>query len=153
MGDTKQGRFPFVMEKGNSSLLASMRESQRQGSTDKSTNSKLTSERCFKLLTTCLELENPSLWCIWNFINVFYWQLRDMHHPESPINCACMPDKTSVKKGEELTKEKYKGEVVQFLIRTAREFATRQVKKVDTTRIKGVFVTGMSRQEFNGLWE
>ncbi len=23
---------------------------------------------------------NLSLWCIWNFVNVVYWQLTEMHH-------------------------------------------------------------------------
>ena len=31
--------------------------------------------------------------------------------------------------------------------------ATRQIKEEDTMKTKGVFVTGMSRRDFNGLWE
>lgn len=34
----------------------------------------------------------PSLWCIWSFINVFYWQLMEMLHPESPLNGCCIVD-------------------------------------------------------------
>ena len=151
--DNNKGRFPFVMERNGKSIIDSLRESSTQEYINRSTSDKLTSERCFKLLSDCLELEKPSLWCIWSFINVFYWQLRDMHHPESPINCACMPDPNAVRKGDVQTKAAFKGEVVKFLIRTAREFATRQIKEEDTMRTKGVYVTGMSRQEFNGLWE
>jgi hypothetical protein len=35
-----------------------------------------------------------SLWCIWSFINVLYWQLQEMHHPESPLNGCCLIDES-----------------------------------------------------------
>jgi hypothetical protein len=108
---------------------------------------------CFDLLCNASSLiESPSLWCVWNFINVFYWQLRDMHHPESPINCACMPDISSQSARDAESKSKLKCEVVQFLIRTAREFATRQVKNSFKNRITACRIRGFSRPEFNGLW-
>ena len=50
-------------------------------------------EESFALLQRSAELgARPSLWCLWNFVNIVYWQLRDMHHADSPLNAACMPD-------------------------------------------------------------
>jgi len=93
--------------------------------------------RCFRLLIEHSGLQkNPSLWCIWSFVNVLYWQLRDMHHPDSPINNVCMPDKKAVlvtNDKDAAEKGKVKGELLRFVIRTAREFATRQVSTVVTT--------------------
>ena len=114
----------------------------------------LSSEICFNLLVSYLNMEDkkPSLWCIWNFINVFYWQLRDMHAPDSPINCACMPDMFG-DDNQRKSKTKIKGEVIQYLIRTAREFATRQVKNARANEIVGIFLNGFRRYDWNGFWE
>ena len=151
--DSNQGRFPFVFEGPQASPLESLRLSQKQEFIRQSSSDKLSASRCLELLCDALNVQKPSLWCIWNFVNVFYWQLRDMHFPDSPINCACMPDSTADRKGDTETKAKFKGEVIQFLIRTARELATRQVKeKDDSGQIAAVFCTGMSAYQFNGLW-
>ena len=97
-----------------------------------------------------------SLWCLWNFVNVMYWQLKEMHVLESPLNGACMPDAhTGIKTLEEDTrsKRKIKGEILQFIIRTAGEFATRQSKvKLALNRVTGVRVSGMGRAVFNKHW-
>jgi hypothetical protein len=127
------GKFPYVFENIN--------------------ELKLEPEQCFQLLmeSAKLDVTKPSLWCMWNFINMFYFQLRDMHYPNSPINCACIPDP---ERGADVNlKERIKGEVVQFLIRTAREFATRQIRKEDPEKIVGLYITGLSRAEWNGFWE
>jgi hypothetical protein len=97
-----------------------------------------------------------SLWCMWNFINVVYWQLTEMHHLDSPLNGACMPDaKAGVRTLEEdtRTKRKIKGEIIQFILRTAVEFATRQSKlKLFSDSIVEVDVSGMTRSLFNKRW-
>eukprot|EP00339_Tiarina_fusa_P012556 CAMPEP_0117006680 /NCGR_PEP_ID=MMETSP0472-20121206/6824_1 /TAXON_ID=693140 ORGANISM="Tiarina fusus, Strain LIS" /NCGR_SAMPLE_ID=MMETSP0472 /ASSEMBLY_ACC=CAM_ASM_000603 /LENGTH=1949 /DNA_ID=CAMNT_0004708219 /DNA_START=485 /DNA_END=6331 /DNA_ORIENTATION=+ len=149
------GRFPYIDESlGNldQALLQGTRES---GMVLVDPNKKdIPSDEVFRLVSEVVQLNEtcPSLWCLWNFVNVFYWQLRDMHHPESPINCACMPDKYSERDDDEDGKAKIKGEVIQFLIRTAREFATRQQHKEEPDRVTACKVSGMSRWEFNGLW-
>ena len=132
--DANQGRFPFVFEDPNVSIVDSLRNSTQADYVQESTEGKLKPERCFELLSKALDIKKPSLWCLWSFVNVFYWQLRDMHSAESPINAACMPDPTTDRRGDKETKASYKGEVVQFLVRTAREFATRQVKQEEDLR-------------------
>lgn len=76
-------------------------------------------------------------------------------HPYNEIS-ACMPDSSNALRTlEEDTrmKRKIKGEVVQFIISTAREFATRQtLPKRDPERIIGLRITGMSRDGFNQHW-
>merc|ERR1712137_1356291 len=62
------------------------------------------------------------------------------------------PDQYSERDDDEEGKAKIKGEVIQFLIRTAREFATRQQHHEDPERVAGCKISGMSRWEFNGLW-
>ena len=107
--------------------------------------------RCFDLLISHSGLQNnPSLWCIWSFVNVLYWQLRDMHHTESPINNACMPDpsqRLNSKNNDGGEKGKIKGEMLCFIIRTAREFATRQASKEKkaASHIVAARVTGLGR--------
>ena len=104
--------------------------------------------RCFDLLISHSGLQNnPSLWCIWSFVNVLYWQLRDMHHNESPINNVCMPDSSqrlNSKANDGGEKGKIKGEMLRYIIRTAREFATRQAsKEKKASHIVAAKVTGL----------
>ena len=33
-----------------------------------------------------------SLWNLWAFVDVLYWQLREVHHPESVANQACVEE-------------------------------------------------------------
>lgn len=97
-----------------------------------------------------------SLWCMWNFVNVVYWQLVEMHHIDSPLNGACMPDANAGDRTLEedtRTKRKIKGEIIYFILRTAVEFATRQSKlKHFSDSIVEVSVTGMKRSLFNKRW-
>jgi hypothetical protein len=71
-----------------------------------------------------------SLWCVWSFINVLYWQLQEIQSLQSPVNLACMPDthiKLMTVEFDTAMKARVKGEMINFIIKTAREFATRQV--------------------------
>ena len=101
--------------------------------------------------------DHMSLWCLWNFVNVMYWQLKEMHHVESPLNGACMPDEQQQLRtiaDDIRAKRKIKGEIIQFMIKTAREFAIRQtvVTQVKEKRITHCKIEGMSRSEFNKQW-
>lgn len=112
--------------------------------------------RCLELLLDASRLgrSSPSLWCLWSFVNVMYWQIRGIQEDSSPINSACMPDESSDRKDETTIKEKYKGEVVKFLINTAREFATRQTKPVyDPEEVLQVDGREMTRWEWKGDWK
>jgi len=80
------------------------------------------------------------------------WQLRGLHHPESVVNCACMPDPGAASTHDTQTKETLKGELVMFLIRTGAGFATRQVRRKDPTRVTHLQVDGISNSAFNGRW-
>lgn len=71
---------------------------------------------CFRLLVEAMETPQPSLWCIWSFVNVVYWQLADMHHPESPLKHACMPD--PLKSDDVESKAKIKEELVAHCLPT-----------------------------------
>ena len=101
--------------------------------------------------------DHLSLWCLWSFVNVLYWQLQEMHNVESPLNGACMPDSQSELRtiaDDVRAKRKIKGEIIQFMIKTAREFAIRQnvVTKVTEKKIVAAKIEGMSRGEFNTFW-
>ena len=63
-----------------------------------------------------------------------------------------MPDPSSQSMRDSESKEKLKCEIVQFLIRTAREFATRQTKADERGRINACHIRGFSRSDFNGIW-
>lgn len=100
----------------------------------------------FELLMHACELDqSPSLWCIWAFVNVLYWQLQQIQHPASPVNIACIPDigiKLMTLDYDTKMKARVKGEMVAFLCKTAREFATKRntKKSCDPNRIIGVLV-------------
>jgi hypothetical protein len=57
---------------------------------------------------------------LWNFVNVLYTTLRQLHDPASPINAAMLPDPFVLSKVDAVVKESVKGEIVNFLVRTAR---------------------------------
>lgn len=109
---------------------------------------------CFNLLVEASDLnrKHPSLWCIWNFVNVLYRQLYDIHCKNSPINNACIPDPTSEQPDHELSKRYFKGEIIKFSISTAREFATRQTKMLTHDQIIGLRISGFTRYQWNGTW-
>jgi hypothetical protein len=107
-------------------------------------------EAGYRLLLEACQLEhNPSLWCIWAFINVLYWQLQQIQHPVSPVNIACIPDigiQLMTLDYDTKMKARVKGEMVAFLCKTAREFATRINTKpsCDPNRIVGILVKNFS---------
>jgi hypothetical protein len=107
-------------------------------------------ERCFDLLMTTSGLgRNPSLWNLWSYVNVLYWQLQEIQSSSSPVHLACMPD-THIKlmsvEFDTAMKRRVKGEMVNFIIKTAREFATRQtvVGTGDPDRVVGVILRNFS---------
>lgn len=111
----------------------------------------ISTERAFHLLMSSSSLYRcPSLWCVWNFVNVMYWQLQEMHHTSSPLYLACMPDEAiqlMTLEFDTAMKHRVKGEMINFMIKTAREFATRQTstkEEVDPNRIVGVIVKELS---------
>jgi hypothetical protein len=78
-----EGNFPYLYP-------------ERDGDNVEQPLQELSGDVCFNLLAEASNLASkPSLWCLWNFINVMYWQISDLHHSESPLNTACMPDKES----------------------------------------------------------
>lgn len=89
-----------------------------------------------------------SLWCMWSFINVFYWQLHEMQKQNSPIQLACMPDihiKLMTLQFDTAMKARVKGEMINFVIKTAREFVTRQVTKTESDeRMIGILVSNLT---------
>ena len=156
------GSFPFILETGieePEGLLDSLRLSASPGIGERDDGS-ICGSKCFDLIVEASQLEgNVSLWCLWNFINMVYWQLRDMHFPNSPLNMICMPtdpsEKRVLKKESNEAKMQMKGEILSFILKTAREFATRQSNAVDPNEIVGVEITGLdstSRASFCGKW-
>ena len=78
--------------------------------------------RCFALLLRYSELSNRqhhSFWSLWNFANVLYWELKQIHHRDSPIRQACMPDPKAEGETDQANKRKIKAEMVYFLCKTA----------------------------------
>jgi hypothetical protein len=155
-----RGAFPFDFQGPSSTTLSSVSDESQIASTARTATAKdfypdVEPDECLRLLQKYSNLgQNPSLWCIWNFINVMYWQLKDMHHPESPLNCACMPDISAANASsrDSDSKQKIKCEIVAFMTRTAKEFATRQVKDVATEDFVACHISSFSRAEFNGIW-
>ena len=159
------GRFPFVFDcdvDEPEGLLDSLRLSA-SGNLRSSHDGYLAGEECFELLLKVSELSEKSLslWCLWNFINMVYWQLRDMHFPQSPLNMICMPteEKEGKAEGKKVNQKEtneskllMKGELLSFIFRTAREFAMRQSNEVDPNEIKYALVQGFSKGEYNGKW-
>ncbi|CAK9251645.1 unnamed protein product [Sphagnum jensenii] len=101
------------------------------------------------LMKACGLGHNPSLWCVWSFINVMYWQLQEIENKSSPVYLACLPDdgiKLMTLEFDSAMKARVKGEMINFIITTAREFATRQTSQKfdnDPTRIVGVIVKNL----------
>ena len=156
------GSFPYILETGveePEGLLDSLRLSASPGIGDHDDGS-MAGSKCFELLVEASHLEgNVSLWCLWNFINMVYWQLRDMHFPSSPLNMICMPTEQNKNPRQKVTqkesnesKMQMKGEILNFILETAREFATRQSNESDPNEVIGVEITGLSRAAFCGKW-
>ena len=167
--DETGGQFPYVFEGSvlepseavdslrsslSDSLSLSISLSLSTSLTDSIDETIVEGSECFDLLIKYSELpsERTSLWCLWNFVNMVYWQLRDMHYPDSPLNNACMSDKSGEKKERGEAKERIKGEIVKFILKTAREFAVRQTNEIPDDSFVGVNVDGFSRGGYNGFW-
>ena len=109
------------------------------------------SHEAFDLLLDASALQaHPSLWCLWSFINVVYWQILEIHKHKSPIYLACLPDnepQLMTRAFDTAMKERVKGEMVYFILNTARNFATRQTSKkpeYDPDRPVGLLVKDLS---------
>ena len=152
------GKFPYVYEsrvEEPEALAESMRLSA-SGNIEVP-ESHINGAEGYNLLlqASSLPADRTSLWCVWNFVNMVYWQMRDMHFPSSPLNQICMP----VEEGQKVNKEEsndaklvIKGELMAFIIRTACEFATRQSSEKNPDEIRKLEVTGFDRRDFNGAW-
>jgi ATPase family associated with various cellular activities (AAA) len=144
-----EGRFPYLFDGPAITMRDSLRLSQSLD-VDSATQ-QLSAARCYQLLLRASDLDRShlSLWCLWNFVNVLYWQLRAMHLDGSAINAACLaveppcayddaaqlpaaaraptgkrqPDKCELSLHE---RERVKAEFVRMASVTARLLATRR---------------------------
>ena len=91
------------------------------------------SEDAFDLLVKYSHTDpnRVSLWCVWNFINMVYWQLREIQYPDCPIQKAFDENDRKARERSEFIK----GNLVRFVLDTACEFATRQLRVPDTERV------------------
>ncbi|KAK3256804.1 hypothetical protein CYMTET_34083, partial [Cymbomonas tetramitiformis] len=63
-----------------------------------------------------------SLWSLWAFLDVLYWQLRGLNDDASPIR---RPINLSDQRGDQAAKDMLRAEVLAFLCRTAADFTMR----------------------------
>jgi hypothetical protein len=150
--ERNHGRFPLFFEAPNVSerqgvlvnlrqtfaLSMSLNESDPLGlSLEDSELCDISGNECYDLLVkhSRMDPSKMSLWCLWNYINMVYWQLRMMQYEDSPLlkTLALSPEPANSNE-KILDKELMKGQFFQFLTDTAREFATRQV--ADSTHLK-----------------
>eukprot|EP01052_Picozoa_sp_SAG31_P009052 SAG31_NODE_468_length_15250_cov_5.304138_6_plen_1372_part_00 len=110
---------------------------------------------CLDLIVRASKTERRlSLWCLHAFVNVVYWQLQDMHMADSPLAGVTMPDALATDaETEKIVKEQIKGQLVNFVVRTAREFATRQTGKIPPLKIVGLVTSEFSNFRWNGSWK
>jgi len=115
---------------------------------------------CFELLREAMEEPRgatPSLWCVWSFVAALHWQLRELHRQDSAIGASLLPDPGAYVEYDAALKAKMKGELLQFLLATAREFATRRSALVvrREARASGVGFGEVNYNNtiwFNGPW-
>ena len=62
-------------------------------------------------------------------MSVLAWQLRELHRDSSAINASLVADPEAEMGHDERVKAAMKGELVSFLVATAREFATRRARR------------------------
>lgn len=106
------------------------------------------------LISSSKMSDQPSLWCLWSFVNVMYWQLREMSDPEGPIRGAVMPDANAEKPEVDLAiKQQIMGQLIAFAQSTATEFATRQTNGAGPDHVIGMNLAGMHKYDFNGRWD
>ena len=115
--------------------------------------SEIPAAQCFGLLKRALNITTDSelsMRDLWNFVNVLYTSLVQLHDPLSPINAAMQPDPFVLSKVDAVQKESLKGEICLFLIRTARDFASNQPDPEMNLEHQGhLTATGFSKQDFN----
>ncbi|KAJ1633542.1 hypothetical protein T492DRAFT_904083, partial [Pavlovales sp. CCMP2436] len=76
------------------------------------------------------------------------WQLQELHWPSSAINASLAPDSGADEVHDAAVKCAMKGELVRFLERTAREFATRSVEAVAAGEVVGLIGSGFGEHAF-----
>lgn len=74
-------------------------------------------------------LTSISYWSLWNFVNVLHTFLSKMHEPISPLNMIFMSQDDH--HNPDVMLMKMKAEIVNFIIRTAKEYTVRQKKRTD----------------------
>ena len=162
--DKNAGRFPYVPQLPNFVPLDSLRLSESI-ELDVNTND-IEADRCYQLLIKYSQFPvfRLSIYCIWNFINIMYWQLINLNDLNSAINIDCKPSNYGVnisdqntmkpeRTAELINKEKVKGEVIRFLCATARELSARQVVKDDPNQmVEQCILTGFRNSLLNGAY-
>lgn len=112
----------------------------------------LSAEVCFNLLKKALNKKSNrevTFRELWGFCNVLYTALHQLHDEASPLNAAMKPDPFVLSEVDAQVKEAMKGEVVNFLVRTARDFASNDpdARNVFTDKVS-LNCQGFSRSEF-----
>ena len=107
------------MSMGSSTLLSRSEDGIGGGEGD------LNGSACFDLVLKYSRMKRGkiSLWCVWNYINLVYCQLRELNFPEGPIDRLFEEQKEGL---ESLNEEVVIGVLVEVLLKSAREIATRQ---------------------------
>jgi hypothetical protein len=114
------------------------------------------SSRCFELLhrafqTNTKETKEVSMRDLWNLVNVLYMNLTQLHDEHCPVNAALLPDEFSV--NDVQLKESMKGEIVSFLVRTAKDFACSSKIDQDEFEEPGIVPhTFSARNQWNLEW-
>ena len=90
---------------------------------------------------------------------MLHQQLEQLHFSDSALNNNCLPDPDAEEAAEGEEKEKVKGEIVKYIIRTSAGFAVRQTQKADPNRVVSAKVSGFKRapghpqNKWNGTWK
>uniref|UniRef100_A0A7R9YCP3 Uncharacterized protein n=1 Tax=Pinguiococcus pyrenoidosus TaxID=172671 RepID=A0A7R9YCP3_9STRA len=82
----------------------------------------VSSEECFELLTSKMGLPRevaPNMHQIWNFVNILFWQLMDLHHESSIANSVAVSE--TLDRG--CQNSSIKGELLRILIKTANDIS------------------------------
>lgn len=110
-------------------------------------------DRCFGLLKKAMDKEHETELTyreVWDFVNVLYMNIRQLQHDASPVNSAMAPDPFVVSEVDAELKQAMKGEIMTFLVRTARDFASNN-PETDHTQKEHTTLgsTGFSRPDMN----
>eukprot|EP01012_Entosiphon_sulcatum_P048333 TRINITY_DN6681_c0_g4_i1.p1 TRINITY_DN6681_c0_g4~~TRINITY_DN6681_c0_g4_i1.p1 ORF type:complete len:5149 (+),score=717.09 TRINITY_DN6681_c0_g4_i1:781-15447(+) len=91
------------------------------------------------------EQNTVSLWCLWNYVNVLYWQYRQFHDSQCLTELRWLDANEAFCSTSELARD-----MRAVMSRTARDFATRQIKRV--AKVEGLEISLHSVVAVNGLW-